>query len=82
MKTLAAINGSPYEQAAKAIDEYHQTVKQGLAAFVRAQGGLRPQPGKRKHNCWWCLVLTMVCVAVITNSWHSRLKPIRKVSLT
>lgn len=43
MKTLAAINANPYEQAAQAIDEYHQTVKQGLAAFVRAQGGLRPQ---------------------------------------
>lgn len=45
MKTLAAINANPYEQAARAIDEYHRTVKQGLAAFVRAQGGLRPQSG-------------------------------------
>lgn len=40
MKTLAAINANPYEQAAQAINEYHQTVKQGLAAFVHRQGPL------------------------------------------
>lgn len=46
MKTLAAINANPYEQAAQAIDAYHHTVKQGLAAFVRAHGGLTPASGK------------------------------------
>ncbi|HHX81698.1 MAG TPA: ATPase [Pseudomonadaceae bacterium] len=50
MKTLAAINANPYEQAAQAIDQYHQTVKKGLAAFVRAQGGARPQPGKARSQ--------------------------------
>lgn len=44
MKTLAAINAHPYEQAAHAIDEYHQTVRKALAAFVRAHGFSRPQP--------------------------------------
>lgn len=50
MKSLAAINAGPYEQAAKAIEQYHQTVKQGLAAFARAQGGLRAPPSKAKSQ--------------------------------
>ncbi|MFA7552808.1 MAG: F0F1 ATP synthase subunit gamma [Spongiibacteraceae bacterium] len=33
MKTLSAINASPYEHAARAIESYHATILQGLAAF-------------------------------------------------
>lgn len=41
MKTLSAINAAPYEQAAQSIESYHQTILQGLAAFVYRSGGLR-----------------------------------------
>lgn len=34
MKTLSVINSAPYEQAAKAIETYHDTVLDGLHAFV------------------------------------------------
>ncbi len=40
MKTLSAINASPYEQAAQSIEAYHKTVLQGLAAFVYRTGGV------------------------------------------
>ncbi len=40
MKTLSAINAAPYEQAAHSIEQYHQTVLQGLAAFVYRSGGI------------------------------------------
>lgn len=40
MKTLSAINAAPYEQAAQSIESYHQTVLQGLAAFVYRTGGV------------------------------------------
>lgn len=40
MKTLAAINAAPYEQAAQSIEAYHQTILQGLAAFVYRTGGV------------------------------------------
>ncbi|MCK9515812.1 MAG: F0F1 ATP synthase subunit gamma [Ottowia sp.] len=38
MKTLAAINAAPYEQAATAIDGFRQTVRHGLAAFAWRMG--------------------------------------------
>lgn len=40
MKTLSAINATPYEQAARAIEAYHQTILEGLAAFVFRTGKL------------------------------------------
>lgn len=40
MKTMSAINALPYEQAAQAIEAYHDTVLAGLHAFVRAHGPL------------------------------------------
>ena len=40
MKTLSAINAAPYEHAAQSIQAYHQTVLQGLAAFVYRTGGI------------------------------------------
>lgn len=36
MKTLAAVNVSPYEQAAQAIEAYHHSVRDGFAAFAHA----------------------------------------------
>lgn len=38
MKTLSAINATPYEHAARAIEAYHQTILEGLAAFVYRTG--------------------------------------------
>ncbi|MDX2465346.1 MAG: FoF1 ATP synthase subunit gamma [Porticoccus sp.] len=38
MKTLSAINASPYEQAARSIEAYHQTIIQGFAAFAHRTG--------------------------------------------
>jgi F-type H+-transporting ATPase subunit gamma len=38
MKTLSAINAAPYEQAARAIEAYHQTIIQGFAAFAYRTG--------------------------------------------
>lgn len=40
MKTLSVINAAPYERAAKAIGAYHETVLQGLHAFVTNYGPL------------------------------------------
>lgn len=40
MKTLSAINAAPYEQAAQSIGLYHETILQGLAAFVHRTGGV------------------------------------------
>ena len=40
MKTMAVINASPYEQAARAIDAYRATVLEGLHAFVQQYGPL------------------------------------------
>lgn len=36
MKTLSVINAAPYEQAARAIEEYHKTVLEALHAFLSA----------------------------------------------
>lgn len=46
MKTLSAINASPYEHAARSIEAYHSTVLRGLAAFAHSTGGIavRSQP--------------------------------------
>lgn len=41
MKTLSAINASPYEQAAISIEAYHQSILQGFAAFAQRTGGLK-----------------------------------------
>lgn len=38
MKTMSAINAVPYEHAARAIGSYHQTVLDGLRAFVAKTG--------------------------------------------
>lgn len=38
MKTLSAINAHPYEQAARAINDWHDTVLDGLQAFIRKYG--------------------------------------------
>jgi len=38
MKTLSVINSAPYEQANRAIEAYHQTVRDGLHAFLWAAG--------------------------------------------
>lgn len=40
MKTLSAINATPYEHAARAIEAYHKTVLQGFAAFAYRTGGI------------------------------------------
>lgn len=40
MKTLSVINSAPYEQAARAIEDYHQTVLDGLHAFLSATSSL------------------------------------------
>ena len=39
MKTLAAINATPYERAASAIEGYRRTVRHGFAAFAHRMGG-------------------------------------------
>lgn len=38
MKTLSAINAAPYEQAAQAIEAYHETILQGFAALAFRAG--------------------------------------------
>ncbi|HTN34623.1 MAG TPA: F0F1 ATP synthase subunit gamma [Marinobacter sp.] len=38
MKTLSAINATPYEHAASSIEAYHQTILQGFAAFAYRTG--------------------------------------------
>ena len=38
MKTMSAINAVPYEHAARSIESYHQTVLDGLRAFVAKTG--------------------------------------------
>lgn len=46
MKTMSAINALPYEQAARAIDAYRDTVLDGFRAFLHHTGPLpRPTPG-------------------------------------
>lgn len=40
MKTLSVINAAPYEHAALAIEAYHQTVLDGLHAFLSGAGPL------------------------------------------
>lgn len=40
MKTLSVINAAPYEHAALAIEAYHQTVLDGLHAFLAGAGPL------------------------------------------
>lgn len=38
MKTISAINAVPYEHAARSIEAYHRTVRNGLQAFVARTG--------------------------------------------
>src|SRR5699024_5705007 len=40
MKTLSAINATPYEQAARSIEAYHRTILRGFAAFAYRTGGI------------------------------------------
>ena len=40
MKTLSAINAAPYEQAARSIEAYHQTILQGFATFAHRSAGI------------------------------------------
>lgn len=42
MKTLSVINSAPYEHAARAIEAYHDTVLEGLHAFLSQIGPLDP----------------------------------------
>lgn len=46
MKTLSAINVLPYEQAARAIDAYHDIVLDGIQAFLRHNGPLALRPNE------------------------------------
>lgn len=43
MKTMSAINAAPYEQAARAIDDWRDTLLDGLHAFIRHHGTLIPE---------------------------------------
>ncbi|HNP37562.1 MAG TPA: F0F1 ATP synthase subunit gamma [Woeseiaceae bacterium] len=43
MKTLSAINASPYERAASSIEAYHRTILQGFAAFAHRTGKIALQ---------------------------------------
>lgn len=47
MKTLSVINSAPYEQAAQAIGKYHETVLEGLHAFLTCFGPLEMTSGDR-----------------------------------
>ena len=44
MKTLSVINSAPYEHAARAIEAYHDTVLDGLHAFLSQVGPLEDSP--------------------------------------
>lgn len=44
MKTLSAVNASPYEAAAASIDSYHETVLEGLHLLIHAAGFPKPGP--------------------------------------
>lgn len=44
MKTLSAINATPYENAASSIEAYHHTILQGLAAFAHRSDKITLQP--------------------------------------
>lgn len=46
MKTLSVINSAPYEQAGRAIAAYHQTVEDGLQAFLWAAGPMEFAAGE------------------------------------
>lgn len=50
MKTLSAINASPYEQAAQAIAEYRHTLEQGFAAFAYRTGFLQTERAKIRQQ--------------------------------
>jgi len=46
MKTLSVINSAPYEHAARAIEAYHDTVLEGLHAFLSQSGPIQTEtPG-------------------------------------
>jgi len=51
MKTLSFLNAAPFEQAARAVQDYHQTVLDSLHAFFVATGGaeLPNEPLGRRH---------------------------------
>ncbi|WP_375261745.1 FoF1 ATP synthase subunit gamma [Palleronia sp.] len=50
MKAMAAVNATSYEEAARNIDAYRETVLDGLATFLRCVGPLAGrQPQTRRH---------------------------------
>ncbi|SLN31148.1 ATP synthase gamma chain [Roseovarius litorisediminis] len=50
MKTLSVINASPYEQAAQAIELYHETVLDGLHSFLTAFGPIEDTSRHKAGN--------------------------------
>ncbi|MCG3268549.1 FoF1 ATP synthase subunit gamma [Yoonia sp. I 8.24] len=46
MKSLSVINAAPYEQAARAIEAYHQTVLTGLHAFLSQSPPMKAQASR------------------------------------
>ncbi|TBW55491.1 ATPase [Marinobacter halodurans] len=47
MKTLSALNASPYEDAACSIEAYHQTIMAGFRAFAHRSGDIVLAPDRR-----------------------------------
>lgn len=45
MKTLSAINATPYEHAARSIEAYHRTILRGFSAFAHRTGEIALHPG-------------------------------------
>jgi F-type H+-transporting ATPase subunit gamma len=50
MKTLSVINSAPYEHAARAIEAYHDTVLDGLHAFLSQSGPISTATADRAIN--------------------------------
>lgn len=50
MKTMSAINAAPYEQAARAIDDWRETVLDGLQAFLHRNGPLAQEVPRRTRR--------------------------------
>ena len=52
MKTLSALNAAPYEQAARSIEAYHQTVLKGFAAFAHRAGEITLHAEQQADEHW------------------------------
>lgn len=50
MKTLSVINAAPYERAARAIELYHETVLEGLHAFLTSFGPIPKRPPSKARQ--------------------------------